>query len=169
MYALSKTLSKTLSKSDITLIAIGNRTMGDDGIGLALVEKIKDQLPDNVDVQIWESKDALSVVAELLEICTPIVVVDCADMGLEGGAYRWFKQSECSLEQHHNVISTHGFGFSDALALAETLGFKQDLYFFAIQAIQIDFEQGLNEILRKNMDVMSKSLLAELDKLKISF
>ena len=46
-------------------------TSGNTGIGLALVETITDQLPANVDVQIWESQDDLSVVAELLEICTP--------------------------------------------------------------------------------------------------
>ena len=166
MYALFKELSKPLSKRSITLIAIGNRNRGDDGIGLFIVEAIKDQLSPDIDVQIWEDKDALSVAAELLEIKTPIVIVDCADMGIKGGDFRWFKQSECSFEQHLNTISTHGFGFADALALAETLGFEQDLSFFAIQPIQLDFEHGISDVLEKNRDTMSKSLLAQLDKLK---
>ena len=161
-----KGLSKPLSKKGVTLIAIGNRNRGDDGIALSIVEAIKDQLPPDIDVQIWEDKDALSVAAELLEIKTPVVIVDCADMGIKGGDFRWFKQSECSFEQHLNAVSTHGFGFADALALAETLGFEQDLSFFAIQPIQINFEHGISDVLEKNIDTMSKSLLAQLDKLK---
>ena len=162
MFALSKELSKPV----ITLIAIGNVNMGDDGIAIAVVETIKEQLSSDIEVQIWESKDALSVASELLEIDTPVVIVDCADMGIKGGHFKWFKQSECSLEQHHNIISTHGFGFADALALAEILGFKQDLYFFAIQAIQIEFEHDISDVLQKNINIMSKSLSAQLDKLK---
>ena len=155
-----------LSKKSITLIAVGNRNRGDDGIGLAIVESIKGRLSADIAVQIWESKDALSVAAELLEIHTPIVVVDCADMGIKGGDFRWFKQSECTIQQHLNLISTHGFGFADALALAETLGFEQDLFFFAIQPLQIDFELELSDVLTKNIDTMSESLLVHLEQLR---
>lgn len=154
-----------LSKSRITLVALGNQNMGDDGIGIVIVQRIRNELDNNIDVQIWESRDALTVASELLEIETPIVIVDCADMGINGGDYKWFKQSECSLAQHHNVISTHGFGFADALALAETLGFKQKLYFFAVQPVQIDFKHEMSDILKKNISTMSKSLLTNLDKL----
>ncbi|WP_198263764.1 hydrogenase maturation protease [sulfur-oxidizing endosymbiont of Gigantopelta aegis] len=154
-----------MSKSLLTLIAIGNQNRGDDGIGIAIVENIKNQLPSTIDVQLWESRDALSVAAELLAINMSIIIVDCADMGLKGGEYKWFKQSECVLEQHHNVLSTHGFGFSDALALAETLGFEQDLYFFAVQAVEIEFKQGLSDILQKNMNVMSDLLLEKINNL----
>ena len=155
-----------MSKKGITLIAVGNRNRGDDGIGLAIVESIKGRLSADIAVQIWESKDALSVAAELLEIHTPIVVVDCADMGIKGGDFRWFKQSECTIQQHLNLISTHGFGFADALALAETLGFEQDLFFFAIQPLQIDFELELSDVLKKNIDTMSESLLVHLEKVR---
>ncbi len=165
MYALSKPLSKRC----LTLIAIGNRSMGDDGIGLLVVESIKKQLPDDIDVQIWENMDALSVTAELLEIQTAIVIVDCADMGLNAGESKWFKQSECVLSQHLNLISTHGFGFAEALALAETLGFKQKLFFFAIQPSDISFDSAFNneisEALKNNIAAMCKSLLLELSKL----
>ncbi len=167
MYILPKPLNKPLSKPYLTLIAIGNRSMGDDGIGLIVVESIKKQLSDDIDVQIWENMDALSVTAELLEIQTPtIVIVDCADMGLNAGESMWFKQSECALDKHLNLISTHGFGFADALALAETLGFKQQLFFFAIQPSDTSFDSAFNneisETLKNNTAAMCKSLLLEL-------
>lgn len=149
----------------ITLIAIGNTYMGDDGIGVVIVEAIKDKLPADIDVQFWATKDALSVASELLEIDTPIVIVDCADMGIKGGDFRCFTQSECLLTQHHAIVSTHGFAFADALALAEALGFKQPLYFFAIQAEQIKFEHKISDVLQKNSDRLAKALLAYLEQL----
>jgi len=150
----------------ITLIAIGNRAMGDDGIALVLVESIREQITEDINVQIWESKDALSVASELLEVKTPIIIVDCADMGLSGGTFRWFRQSECQLGQHQNVISTHGFGFSDALALAEQLGFSQDIYFFAIQAESIKFEGEISQVLKDNIPLMTNSLITYIDDLR---
>lgn len=149
--------------SKVTLIAIGNRNRGDDGIALTLIERVKEELPSNVDVQIWENKDALSVAAELLEIKTAVVIIDSAEMGIEGGEFRWFKQSECYLKQHLGSLSTHGFGFSDALALAEVLGFKQELYFFAIQPVQIDFDCNMSETLEKNKQSLANSLIVHLE------
>ncbi len=163
-------LSNASDKQRLTLVAIGNRNMGDDEIGLVLVEAIKKQLSTDIDVLIWENMDALSVSAELLEIQTPIIIVDCADMGLKCGEFRWLKQSECTLTKHLNLISTHGFGFAEALALAETLGFKQDLFFFAIQPSDISLNAGFKSeisiVLNDNIETMTQSLLSELDQLK---
>lgn len=164
MYALFDELSNTT----ISLIAIGNRNMADDGIGIVIVEAIQEQLSDDIDVQFWEDSDALSVSAELLGIHNPVVIVDCADMALESGDYKWFKQSECSLKQHLNLLSTHGLGFADALALAQVLGFKQDLYFFAIQPEKIDFAHGISEVLEKRKVAISHALFTQLEKVKQS-
>jgi hydrogenase maturation protease len=140
--------------------------MGDDGIALCLLETIKDELSDTIEIQLWENKDALSITAELLEIKNPIVIVDCADMGLKGGDCRWFNQSECNLEQHLNVLSTHGFGFSEALALAEALGFEQSLFFFAIQPEQLDFGSDISSTLKKKKASIAQTLLMQVQQLK---
>ncbi len=154
-----------LSKTRITLIAIGNRNMGDDGIGPVLLEEIKTQLSDNIDIHFWENKDALSIAAELLEIHNPIVIIDCADMGLNGGDFKWFNRSQCLLENHFELLSTHGFGFAEALALVEQLGFKQELYFFAIQPVVIDFAQPISSGLQNKIASLANELLKRLNKL----
>ena len=154
-----------LSKTRITLIAVGNRNMGDDGIGPVLLEEIKTQLSDNIDIHFWESKDALSVAAELLEIHNPIVIIDCADMGLNGGDFKWFDRSQCLLENHFELLSTHGFGFAEALTLVEQLGFKQDLYFFAIQPVVIDFAQPISSGLYNKIPSLANELLKQLNQL----
>ena len=154
-----------MSETLITLAGIGNRSVGDDGISLYLLETIQDQLPDEIDVQLWEDQDALSIAAELMEIQTPVVIVDCADMGLNSGEYRWFEASECYLAQQVNSLSTHGFGFADALALAQTLGFMQSVFFFAIQPEQLNFNEHISATLQNRQMSMNHSLLQHLQQL----
>ncbi|NOQ77852.1 MAG: hydrogenase maturation protease [Gammaproteobacteria bacterium] len=150
------------SNKKFTIIAIGNRNMGDDGIGIVLLESINAQLSDNIDVLFWENKDSLSIAAELLEIHNPIVIIDCADMGLSGGDYRWFTQSDCQLENHFELLSTHGFGFAEALALVEELGFSEDLYFFAVQPVHLDFNQPVSKQLQNRIPSLAYELLKQL-------
>ena len=155
-----------MSKTKITLIGIGNRIVGDDGIALYLLETIKAKLAGDINIQLWENKDALSIAAEILEIHTPIVIVDCADMGLKAGEFRWFKESDCHLGKQLDSVSTHGIGFADALALAQTLGFKQSLFFFAIQPLQLNFNEGISAALLSRKLLMSNALLQHLQELK---
>lgn len=152
-----------LSDKNVTLIGIGNRYAGDDGIAPTLLESICSGLSEHIELQLWEDKDALSISADLLDIHTPVIIVDCADMGLEAGAYRWFKASECQLSQHMESVSTHGFGFSDALQLAQTLGFEQPLYFFAIQPEQMEPGESLSPALQKNLKRYEDALLHQLN------
>lgn len=151
-----------MSNACITVVGIGNRTMGDDGIALSLLDTIKDELPAEIDIQFWENKDALSITAELMAIQMPVVIVDCADMGLSGGEYRWFKETECYLEKHSHSLSTHGVGFADALALAQTLGFMQSLFFFTVQPVKLDCSLELSITLQNKKPSMADSLLQHL-------
>jgi len=158
-----------ISEKVITLAAIGHPYMGDDAIAVELVEAISGQLSDDIELCVWANKDVLSIAAELLEMRTAIVLVDCANMGIAAGEYRWFELSECLLAQQQGLISTHAYGFADALALAQTLGFKQPLYIFAIQAEQYADEllarPGLSQTLKDKKVVYCHALLARLDTL----
>ena len=139
--------------------------MGDDGIGIVLLERINEQLSDRINVLFWENKDSLYIAAELLDIHNPIIIIDCADMGLSGGDYKWFSQSECQLENHFELLSTHGFGFSEALALVKELGFSEDLYFFAIQPVHIDFDYSISRQLQNKIPSLADELLKQLQHL----
>jgi len=151
----------------LTLIAIGNSTMADDGIALLLLkymllDQFKEQLAENIEYYFWDNQDALTMAAELLEINTPIIIIDCADMGLKAGEFRWFHSSECQLQNHFNLLSTHGFGFTEALALVEQLGFNQPLYFFAIQPACIEWNKPVSRLLYKKIPDLSQELLKQL-------
>ena len=146
----------------LTVIAIGNSHAGDDGIGLMLLDAVKNQLLDTVNVNFWEDKDSLSVAAELLEINTPVMIVDCADMGLRAGEYRCFNVNDVQLNGHMQSISTHGLGFAEAFQLAQTLGFTQSLSVFAIQPEQLEPGEKLSPVLEQKKNQLAAALLQEI-------
>lgn len=154
-----------MSDSKITLIGLGNTLRQDDSVGLVLVKEIRTQLSGRIDVRLWHGLDALSMAAELLEINNTVVMVDCADMGLPSGEFRWFESTQCHLKNDFSCVSTHGFGFEEALALAETIGFKQKLYFFAIQPFDLGFSSSLSQPLKQQLTTVSDALLHHLDEL----
>jgi hydrogenase maturation protease len=148
----------SLSDPLISVVAIGNRHRGDDGIGLRLLEAIQQDLPEDIQCLKWEDADALGIASELLELKHPVVLVDCADMQLPPGECRWFNHKDCRLGMHLQQLSTHGFGFAEALQLAQTLGFSQELWLFTIQPESVDLSASLSPTLNKQFAVLAQQL-----------
>lgn len=86
-------------------------------------------------------------------------------MGLTGGDFRWFNHSECQLTNHFELLSTHDFGFAEAFALVKELGFNQDLYFFAIQPVQIAVNQPISNRLQNKIPILTNALLNHMNQL----
>ncbi len=139
----------------LVLIGLGNRWRGDDGIGLALLERIAATLPDSVKVCPRESDDALSLADELLSLDLPAVVVDCADMGLAPGARRWFGEDDVVLR---GARSTHGLGIADALPLARALGYRHEVRFLGIQPATLAMCATLSAELERQLPTLQHEL-----------
>jgi hydrogenase maturation protease len=119
--------------------ALGSRLGRDDAVGLHLLASMVKarETEDSLAFTplFWEDLDALSLAHELLTLQTPLLLIDCADMGLPGGSTRTLGEEH--LRQVTGSVSTHGFGFYEALTLARSLGFDQSLTLFAIQPFDL--------------------------------
>lgn len=126
-----------------SVVGIGSRAGRDDGVGLALVERLEQngRFP-KLEFLLWESADAATVAYNLLELKTPVLLVDCADMGVEPGEFRIFDERSASLDVRVDSVSTHGLGLAEALTLARSLGFQHDVKFFGVQPF--DLKPGLS-------------------------
>jgi len=125
----------------IIVAAVGCSMACDDAIGLHLASSLDDgtvlseagmDMPSGIlEFRRWEDADSLTVAQELLECEKPVFLIDCANMGLEGGASRTFDPD--SLRCHSSSVSCHGFGMAEALELAATLGFNLPVRIFGVQ------------------------------------
>ena len=127
------------------IFAVGNSFYGDDGVGAAVLDRIResDAFPDATLMDIHT--DALALVDELVagELN---VVIDAADMGLNPGDALGFRPSEVEMKIRSDHLSMHGFGLAEAFGLAAQLGrMPRDVLIVGVQPERIEINQGLTE------------------------
>jgi hydrogenase maturation protease len=125
------------------IVAVGNSFYGDDGIGAAVLDRIResDAFPgaELVDIQT----DALALIDELIPDEWN-VVIDAADMGLSPGSALGFRPSEVALKIRGDHLSLHGFGLAEAFSLAVQLGrLPRRVLIVGVQPEKIEINQGL--------------------------
>jgi hydrogenase maturation protease len=142
-----------------SVVGIGSRAGRDDGVGLALVERLErnGRFPE-LSFLLWENADAATVAYNLLELETPVLLVDCADMGLAPGECRMFDQRNVSLNLRTDSISTHGLGLAEALTLARSLGFEQDAHVFGVQPFDLNPGLSLSSRMEERFDDLCDAL-----------
>ncbi|HPF70085.1 MAG TPA: hydrogenase maturation protease [Candidatus Krumholzibacteria bacterium] len=143
------------------VIAAGNSFCGDDGVGAAVLDAIRERniLPgvDLVDVQT----DALALV-ELLEPQEPAIVVDAARMGAAPGSVAVLRPDEESLGLRGDHLSLHGLGLPEALALARRLGrLPARLVVIGVEPGRLDLGGGLSEAVRAAVPQVVDIIAAE--------
>ncbi|MFZ2412280.1 MAG: hydrogenase maturation protease [Candidatus Methanoperedens sp.] len=101
-------------RKKIVIIGVGNLLMGDDGIGIHVVEALRHEaLPSNVAVFSAETRafDAL----EYMDGCDKAVIVDAYKKGgAPGSIYRFTFDPASEIDESFN-LSMHDINFIDAL------------------------------------------------------
>lgn len=105
----------------VLVLGLGNPLMGDDGIGVRVVEELRGrELPDGVALADGGTT-GLGLVG-LMEGYQRVIVVDAADMGQAPGNVLKFEPSEVQFRASGAMLSLHQVGFGEVLALAKALG-----------------------------------------------
>lgn len=145
--------------TDLAVAGVGNRWAGDDAIGLCLVEALAErQTEAGIEILYWENADALTLAHDLLGLRTPILIVDCADMGLTGGSWQRLSPQTARLRVHTDALSTHGLGVADALSLAQSLGFDQPVEVFGIQPFDVSPSLSLSPAMERRFPHLLRAL-----------
>lgn len=104
------------------IIGIGNRLMGDDGVGIRAIEYLR-QFRWREDTKLIDAGTIGTGLIHLLENCENAIIIDAADFGGRAGEIKVF--DSLKLEQDTGPqISLHSTNLSGVLTLAKTLGYK---------------------------------------------
>lgn len=104
---------------DVRVFGLGNPTRGDDGIGWLVAGRLKERVPDGVDVRL-----AIGESLDLIESWTGarvVIVVDAVHSGTTPGTVHRFVAGRDPLPSRPST-STHGMGLAEALAMARAIG-----------------------------------------------
>ncbi len=128
----------------LKVIGIGNALRGDDAIGPLIIEELeKDQngLPAKL---IDAGADAFTVLEHLMEE-DPLLIIDCAKMGLNPGQIKMFDVDEASIAHIEKVVSLHGFGFGDVYKMAKGMGGVAPCKIIGVEPKKVSFDTTLSE------------------------
>ncbi len=126
------------------IMAVGNSFYGDDGVGAAVLDRIREAgvFPG---AELFDAHtDALSLLDHLSD-GELNVIIDAADMGLAPGDVAWFSPAEVDLKIRSDHLSMHGFGLAETFAMAASLGrMPRRTLVVGVQPERIEINRGLS-------------------------
>ena len=145
-------------RADLVIAGVGNRYRCDDAVGLHLVEQYRPGGDELVASELWEDFDGAAVAHRLVELDRPVLIVDCADLGMAGGAFRVLAGRKIQDMPTRSVVSTHGIGLAQGVQLAATLGYGQSLQVFGVQPFAIEMGGELSAPMLKMLPELQRSM-----------
>ena len=147
----------------VKIIAVGNSFYGDDGVGAAVLEEIRQEglFPgaELIDVHT----DALALLEHLAD-GQKNVIVDAAQMGLEPGAVVGFRPEEVRMKIKSDHLSMHGFGLAEAFALAGQLNkMPADVLIVGVEPERVAINQGLSSVVKEAVPRVISIIQAEVE------
>jgi hydrogenase maturation protease len=147
----------------VLILGLGNPLLGDEGIGVRVVEELKGlELPDGVTVA--EGGTSGLGLLGLMEDYQRVIVVDAADMRHPPGHVVRFTPSEAQLKTVEAPLSPHQIGLGEVLALAEALEVAPaDLAIIGVQPSRIEMGVGLSPEVEGAIPQIIRIILDELN------
>ena len=113
----------------MTIIGMGNPEMGDDGIGIHLLERLRAEIdrgewsaPCSKTLELVSAGNDPVTAAACMTDGAPTLIIDAVDMKGRPGEYRVFSPMEATLAGGGSACSTHTLSLHEALSIASALG-----------------------------------------------
>lgn len=144
------------------VIGVGNSWQSDDGAGLAVARRLRELVPEGVDVLELEGEPVTLV--EAWAGADEAWVVDAVSSGARPGTVHRVDAAEAPLPRELSTASTHLFGIGESVELARSLGrLPERLVVYGIEAAQISAGPELSPEALAGVEETIKRLLEELE------
>ena len=145
------------------ILALGNPLRGDDGVGAAVLQALKERAL-GPHVELIDAGTPGLETALLLEGRARVIFVDAADFAAKPGSIlkRDLTALELELRPVHSD-SLHAAGLLDALALAAALGtFPARVTLYGVQPRSLDYETALSAEVRAAIPQLVEAIITAL-------
>lgn len=147
----------------ILVLGIGNLVMGDDGIGVRVVQKLQNGYHLHPDVAVMDGGTLGLDILPRLEGIERLIVVDALETGEAPGTLVRLAGSQIPLALETKV-SAHQMGLRDLLAVARLMGHAPgEMVLLGVQPGSSGMGYGLTPEVEARLDVLLEGVLGELE------
>jgi hydrogenase maturation protease len=144
----------------LTVLGIGNVLMRDDGVGVRLLEAVRQGKAWPKEVEFIDGGAGGLKLMGVIESAEHLLVFDAADMQLPAGSYRTVSAEQLA-DQAAGRISLHDVPFVETLTLCRQFSTAPaDVTILAIQPAQVDHGKGLSTALEREFDRLIQAAMA---------
>jgi hydrogenase maturation protease len=130
------------------VVALGNPLMGDEGIGPALLERLRRHPLLSPQIDLLDTAGSILNALHALKDRRKVVFLDCALMGLQPGDYRRFLPSQAQSAKTLPGLSLHEGDLLGMLETARLLGeTAEEVVIFGIEPERVEPGIGLSATL----------------------
>lgn len=145
------------------VIGLGNPLLGDDGLGLAALQRLRAEwsLPDSVELVdggIWGMR-----LLPDIEAADRLVLVDAIDVGAAPGTLQVLERDEIP-RYLETKFSPHQVDLRDVLALAELRGtLPQHTVAIGLQPAAVEWSEEMSREVRSGLDAVVQAVVRRLE------
>jgi hydrogenase maturation protease len=134
-----------MNKETIVL-GLGNPLMGDEGIGIKLIEMLQSAWRDFPEADFVDAGTGGMSLLHLISGRTKAIIIDCAYMGTEPGTIKQFTPDEVKTVKQLTHLSLHEVDIIKVIELARQLGeCPEKIIIFGIEPETVTQQMELSE------------------------
>lgn len=160
--------TEAVSKS-VLVLGIGNLVMGDDGVGVRVVQRLQRsyRFPENV--RVIDGGTLGLDLLPMLENLSHLILVDAVETGEKAGTLVRLSGAELPVALE-TKLSPHQMGLKDLLAVSELMGHSpREMVLIGVQPGSIEMGIELTDAVDAALDDMVAKVLQELAKFGVLY
>jgi hydrogenase maturation protease len=131
----------------ILVLGVGNPLMGDDGIGIELVQRLKEKIDHRL-VHFEDGGTQGMSLLPLIEDADSVIILDAVKTGRKPGSIVLKSKDELP-GYFDRAVSPHQIGMKEILGAAQLCGtMPKSLHLLGVEAEQISFCSGMSNAVR---------------------
>jgi hydrogenase maturation protease len=128
----------------LTVLGIGNILMQDEGVGVRLMEAVRDARAWPAEAEFIDGGVGGLNLLNVIESAGQLVVFDAADMGLAPGQWRIFRPEDVAPDRSDGRLSMHDVPFLETLELCRRFSRCPPTVLLAVQPKSVDYGRQIS-------------------------
>lgn len=150
-------------KKETIVLGLGNPLMGDEGIGIKLIEMLQSACRDFPEADFVDAGTGGMSLLHLIAGRRKAVIIDCALMGEQPGTIKQFTPDEVKTVKQLTHLSLHEVDIIKVIDLARQLGeCPEEIIFFGIEPAAVTQQMELSDILTERLAQYIGTIKAQL-------